>query len=322
MKALVQNRYGSADVLRLADVEPPTPTRGQVRLRVHAAGVDRGVWHLMTGTPYLIRPMFGLRRPRQPVPGMDVAGTVDAVGPDVSGFSPGDEVVGVGTGTFAELAVAPAAKLAHRPEELDPVQAAALPISGLTALQAIRDHARVQPGDRVLVTGASGGVGSFTVQLAAAVGAQVTGVCRTDKIDFVRSLGATHVIDHTSADPLEVTAAYDVIVDIAGNATLRRLRRAMTGAGRLVIVGGDHGGPVLGGVDRSGRAKVVSPFVSQELIAFVSSERASEIAALVAKVLAGDLRVPVDRTYPLAAAADALRDLEAGRVRGKLVVTV
>lgn len=322
MKALVQDRYGSVDVLRLADVDPPAPGRGEVLVRVHAAGVDRGVWHLVRGRPYLVRPVFGVRRPRQPVPGMDVAGTVEAVGAEVDGFAPGDEVVGVGRGTFAELAVAPAAKLVHRPAELDPVDAAALPISGLTALQAVRDHGRVQPGQRVLVTGASGGVGSFAVQLAAAAGGEVTGVCRTEKIGFVRDLGAAHVVDHTATDPLDVTARYDVIVDIAGNASLRRLRRAMTTDGRLVVVGSEQGGPVLGGVDRSGRAVLWSPFVSQKLIAFVSTEMAPDVADLVARAAAGELTVPVDRTYPLAAGADALRDLEAGRVRGKLVVTV
>lgn len=322
MKAIVQDRYGPPDVLRLTEVDPPTPGDDEVLVRVRAAGVDRGVWHLMVGTPYAARAAFGLRRPRQPVPGMDVAGTVEQVGAKVSGFAPGDEVVGVGRGTFAELAVAKARKLVHRPPSVDAVAAAATPISGLTALQAVRDHGRVGAGQRVLVTGASGGVGSFVVQLAAAAGAEVTGVCRASKADAVRELGAAHVIDHTTADPLDGTTSYDVIIDVAGNATLRRLRRALTPRGRLVGVGGEHGGPLLGGVQRNLWAALWSPLVGQTLTSFVSRERADDIATLMDRIAAGEITPVVHRTYPLAAAPDALRDLEAGRTCGKLVVTV
>jgi NADPH:quinone reductase-like Zn-dependent oxidoreductase len=322
VRAVVQERYGSPDVLRLAEVDPPVPKDDEVLVRVRAAGVDRGVWHLVGGTPYATRLAFGLRRPRQPTPGMDLAGTVEQVGDDVTGFAPGDEVLGVGRGTFAELAVAKARKLVHRPPTLAPVPAAATAISGLTALQAVRDHGHVEAGQRVLVLGASGGVGSFLVQLAAARGAEVTGVCRGSKADVVRHLGAAHVIDHTSADPLDGSVRYDVTIDVAGNATLRRHRRALTPRGRLVIVGGEHGGPLLGGVERNLRAVLWSPFVGQSMTAFVSREGAEDLQELVDLIVAGHVTPAVDRTYPLSAAPDALRDLEAGRVCGKLVVTV
>lgn len=322
MKAVTQDRYGPPEVLRLDDLPPPTPRPDEVLVRVRAAGVDRGVWHVVGGTPYVARLAFGLRRPRQPVPGFDVAGTVEAVGRDTDAFRVGDEVLGIGRGTYAELAVAKASKLVARPASLEPVPAAATAISGLTALQALHQHGQVAAGQRVLVIGASGGVGSFTVQLAAAVGAEVTGVCSGRKAAFVRQLGASATIDHASADPLDGSRTYDLIVDIAGNATLRRLHRALAPHGRAVLVGTETGGAVLNGVQRNLWAAARSPFAGPTFRGFVSRERAADLRDLVARITAGEATPAVDRTYPLAAAADALRDLAAGRVRGKLVVTV
>jgi NADPH:quinone reductase-like Zn-dependent oxidoreductase len=241
MKAVVQDVYGPPEILELREVAIPVPAADQVLVRVHAAGVDRGVAHLVTGLPYPLRLAgYGLRRPKAAVPGMDLAGRVEAVGPDVTGFRTGDEVFGIGTGTFAEYACAPAAKLAHKPADLTFVQAAAIAISGLTALQAARDHGRVAAGQAVLILGASGGVGTFAVQVAKAFGAEVTGVCSTAKVDLVRSIGADHVVDYTREDVTRLGRRYDVVLDIGGNTSLSRLRRVLTPRGRLVIVGGER----------------------------------------------------------------------------------
>lgn len=322
MKAIVQDRYGAPDVLHLADVEVPSPGRDEVLLRVQAAGVDRGVAHLVRGTPLPVRLAFGGRRPRQPIPGLDVAGTVEAVGTEVTGFAAGDEVLGIGVGTFAELAVAKASKLVHRPSTLDPVPAAATAISGLTALQALHQHGHLAAGEHVLITGASGGVGSFAVQLAVAAGATVTGVCRAAKGDFVADLGASDVLDHATTDPFDGTRRFDLVVDIAGSTPLRRIRRGLTPHGRAVLVGGEPGGAMLNGVQRNLWAAATSPFVGQTLGGFISRERHDHLVELVDRITAREATPAVDRTYPLPAAADALRDLEAGRVRGKLVVTI
>ena len=240
MKAIVQDAYGSPNVLKLADINKPEPGDNEVLVRVHAAGVDRGVWHLMTGLPYLTRLAFGFRAPKTPVPGMDLAGVVEAVGKDASRFRPGDEVFGVGKGTFAEYALAREEKLAPKPANLTFEQAAVVAISGLTALQGLRDHGRIEPGQEVLIVGASGGVGTFAVQIAKAFGGRVTGVCGAAKVEMVRSIGAYHVIDYTREDFAE--GRYDVILDIGGNSSLRRLRRALTAKGTLVLVGGEGGG--------------------------------------------------------------------------------
>lgn len=321
MKAIVQDRYGPPEVLRVGEVDQPVPGPGQVLVRVHAAGVDRGVWHLVTGLPLLVRLLgFGLRRPRQPVPGLDLAGTVEAVGAGVTGFAPGDEVFGIGTGTYAELALAPAGKLAPKPAGLGFAAAAAVPVSATTALQAVRDHARVGPGQRVLVLGASGGVGSFAVQLAKLAGAEVTGVCSAAKADLVRSLGADAVLDHAVDD---VTAGrYDAILDAGGVLPLRRLRRALTPTGTLVLIGGENGGRLTGGFQRQLRAVAWSPLTKRKMRVFVASENAADLVELTGPLAAGTLRAAVDRTYPLVAAPDAVRRLADGQVRGKLVVTV
>ena len=243
MKAIVRETYGSPDVLKHRDIDIPEIEDDEVLIRVHAAGVDRGVWHLMTGLPYPIRLAgYGLRAPKNPVIGSDVSGVVEAVGKDVSRFQPGDEVFGIGKGTFAEYACALQDKLAPRPANLTFEQAAVVAISGLPALQALRDHGRVEPGQEVLVIGASGGVGTYAVQIAKAFGARVTGVCSTQKVGMVRSIGADHVIDYTREDFAEGDQRYDLILDIGGNSSLARLRRALSPDGTLVITGGEGKG--------------------------------------------------------------------------------
>ena len=271
MKAIVRDEYGSPDVLELRDIDIPEIADDEVLVRVHAAGVGRDVWHVMTGLPYPIRLAgYGLRAPKNPVIGSDVAGVVEAVGKDVTRFQPGDEVFGIGKGSFAEYARAREDKLAPKPANLTFEQAAVVAISGLTALQALRDHGQVAPGQEVLIIGASGGVGTFAVQIAKAFGAHVTGVCSTTKVEMVRSIGADHVIDYTREDFAEGERRYDLILDIGGNSSLARLRRALTPEGTLVIVGGEGGGRWLGGTDRQLRATMLSPFVGQKLGTFVA----------------------------------------------------
>lgn len=323
MKAIVQTGYGGTEVLEFTgDAGQPSVRGDQVLIQVRAAGVDRGVWHLMTGLPYLIRLAMGLRRPRRPVPGMDVAGVVLGVGEGVSGFRPGDEVFGTGIGAYAEVAVASEKKLAPKPVALSFEKAAALPISGSTALQAVRDHGEVHAGHRVLVIGASGGVGSYAVQIAKHFGAEVTGVCSAGKADFVRSLGADDVLDYRRTTISEGSSAFDVIIDIAGNNPLRLLRRALTDRGTLVIVGGEGGGRWFGGMGRGLRAAMTSPFVRQKLVMMFNRENHRDIAELGRLTESGAVTVPVERTYALPEAADAVRHLEEGRVRGKLVIAV
>jgi NADPH:quinone reductase-like Zn-dependent oxidoreductase len=323
MKAIVQDTYGSADVLELRDIDPPQIDDDQVLVRVRAAGVDRGVWHLMAGLPYPIRIAgYGVRAPKYPVPGMDLAGVVEAVGRDVTRFSPGDEVFGIGKGAFAEYAVAPEAKLAPKPANLTFEQAAAIAISGLTALQALRDVARVQAGQTVLVIGASGGVGTYAVQVAKAFGAHVIGVASTAKLDLVRAIGADEVIDYTVQDFAAGGTRYDVIVDIGGNASLARLRRALTPTGTVAIVGGETGGRWLGGFDRMLRAPLLSPFVSQDLRSVTASENAADMLVLKDMIEAGEVTPVIERSYTLAETPDAIRHIEAGRVRGKVVITI
>lgn len=322
MKAIVQDTYGSPDVLNLREINTPEVGDDEALVRVHAAGVDRGVWHLMTGLPYLTRLAFGFRAPKTPVPGMDLAGVVEAVGKDVSRFAPGDEVFGVGKGTFAEYARAREDKLAPKPANLTFEQSAVVAISGLTALQALRDHGRIEPGQKVLIIGASGGVGTFAVQIAKALGAEATGVCGSAKVEMVRSIGADHVIDYTHEDFAKGGRRYDVILDIGGNSSLARLRRALTPNGNLVLVGGEEGGRWLGVVARLLRALVTSPFVGQKLRSFVSSENHEDMVALKELIESGKVTPVIDRTYPLSEVPEAIRYLEEGHARGKIVITV
>lgn len=324
MRAVVQREYGLDPhaVLRVGTLPVPTLGPDEVLVRVTAAGVDRGTLHLMEGRPYLVRPAIGLRHPRHPVPGLDLTGTVAQVGTEVEGFAPGDRVFGAGRGSLAEYCAAKAAKLAHVPADLGLETAAAVAISGWTALQAVRDKARVGAGDRVLVLGASGGVGSYAVQVAKAAGAVVTAVASGPKLDFVAALGADEVVDYTTTDPCAEPGRYDVILDINGCRRLRTLRRALTPKGRLVVVGGEGAGLLLGGTDRMLRAQLWSPFVRQSLMGFVSSENAEDLVALRDLIEAGQVTPAVDRILPLDDAAEALRLLTAGEVRGKVVVSI
>jgi NADPH:quinone reductase-like Zn-dependent oxidoreductase len=325
MTAIVQDHYSSApeDLFRVAEIDRPTIGDDEVLVRVRAASVDRGTWHIMSGLPYPIRLAgFGLRRPKYANPGRNLAGTVEVVGADATGFAPGDEVFGMSTSTFAEYAAARTVKLAPKPANLSFEQAAAVPVSGGTALQAVRDHGRVQAGEKVLIIGASGGVGSFAVQIAKASGAEVTGVCSTTKVDMVHALGADFVIDYTREDFADGGPRYDVILDIGGNARLSHLRRALTPRGRLIIVGGEADGRLLGGSDRQIRARMLSPFIGQKLGTFVASENATDLIALRDLIEAGKLTPAIDRTYPLAEVPAAIRHLMDGRARGKLVISV
>jgi len=323
MKAIARDTYGPADGLELRELDRPEIGDDEVLIRVHAAGVDRGVWHLMAGLPYPIRLAgYGLRAPKNPVPGMDVAGVVEAVGSKVTRVQPGDEVFGVGIGTFAEYARAPEAKLAPRPANLSFEQAAAVGISGTTALQALRDHAQVTAGQTVLIIGASGGVGTYAVQLAKVFGAEVTAVCSTAKVELVRSLGADHVLDYTREDFSTSGLRYDVILDIGGNASLARLRQALAPEGTLVIAGGETNGRWLGGSDRQVRALVLSRFIGQTLKTFVAKENHADLLVLKELIEAGKLTPQIDRSYPLAEAPQAIDHLVQGRARGKLVITV
>jgi len=321
MKAVVQDRYGSVDVLELKDIDNPVVGDGDVLVRVHAAGLDQGVWHLMAGQPYLMRVIgFGLRAPKAHVRGRDVAGRVEAVGKDVTRFRPGDDVFGTcNGGSFAEYACAPEDRFAAKPGNLTHEQAAAVPVSGCTALHAVRDQGKVQAGQRVLVIGAGGGVGSFAVQLAKASGAEVTGVCSTGKADFVRSLGADAVVDYTREDFADGQNRYDVILDIAGNRSLSHVRRALTPTGTLVIVGGEG---KWFGVGRQLRAMLLSPFVRQRLGSFLSREGQEDLEALRELLEAGKVTPAVDRTFPLSEVPEAISYLREGRAQGKVVITV
>jgi len=323
VKAIVQDRFGPADGLELRDIETPEIGATEVLVRVHAAGVDRGVWHVMTGLPYPIRLAgYGFRAPKHGVPGTDLAGVVTAVGADVTRFAPGDEVFGTGIGTYAEYARAREDQLAAKPTALTFEQAAALPASGVTALQALRDRGAVQPGQHVLVIGASGGVGTFAVQLAKAFGAEVTGVCSATKTDLVRSLGADHVVDYSLEDFTATGTRYDLILDIGGNTSLSRLRQALTPKGTLVIVGGETSGKWLGGTDRQVRAMVLSMFVSQKLGTFIAAVKQEDLLVLAQLAESGQLTPAVDRTFSLDEAPKAIRHLDEGHARGKVVVTV
>jgi NADPH:quinone reductase-like Zn-dependent oxidoreductase len=322
MLAVVQDRYGSPDVLRLAEIARPEINDNEVLLRVHAAGLDRGTWHLLTGRPYLGRLAFGVLRPSNPVPGLDVAGTVVAVGSAVTRFALGDEVFGFGRGSFAQYTVAREDKLARKPVNLSFEQAAVVPVSAGTALQALSDHGRVAQGQRVLVIGASGGVGSFAVQVAKAVGAEVTGVASTAKLDLVRSLGADHVIDYTRTDFADGPERYNLILDIGGNPSVARLRRALTPSGTAVIVGGEEGGSWTGSMGRPLRALALSPFVPQRLTNFIAKQRASDLERLTELIEAGMVTPHIDRRYRLDQVPEAMRHLAAGKARGKVAITV
>lgn len=323
MRAVVQRAYGSTETLKLDQIASPQVEADQVLIEVHAAGLDRGVWHLMTGKPYLLRLMgFGVTRPKNPVPGADVAGRVVAVGRDVTRFAVGDEVFGIARGSYAEYAVADASKLTHKPESVSFEQAAVASISGITALQALTEVGQVEAGQHVLVIGASGGVGSYAVQLGKALGARVTGVASAAKAELVRSLGADDVIDYATTDYLDGSTSYDLIVDIGGRNPLRKLRQALTRSGTLVIVGGEGGDRWTGGIGRQLSAPLLSLFSSQRLTMFISAERQSYIERLAEYMDRGEVTPMVGHTYRLEQVPEAIDDLAAGRAQGKSVIVV
>jgi NADPH:quinone reductase-like Zn-dependent oxidoreductase len=323
MQAIVQDAYGDAGVLRHERIARPEVANDEVLVRVHSAGLDRGTWHLMTGKPYLMRLSGpGLRRPKQRVPGRDLAGTVTAVGSAVTRFAVGDDVYGFGRGAFAEYAVAREDRLATKPVNLSFEQAAVVPLCGATALQALTDRGNIRSGQKVLVIGASGGVGAYAVQLAKAVGTEVTGVASTAKLDLVRSLGADQVLDYTREDFADRADRYDLILDIGGNARVSRLRRALTPSGTAVLVGGEEGGSLTGGMNRTLGAMALSPFVGQRFAMFITGERAGDLERLTVSIEAGHVTPSIDRTYPLDQVPDAMRHLEAGQVRGKVAITI
>jgi NADPH:quinone reductase-like Zn-dependent oxidoreductase len=321
-RAIQASEYGAPPVvMRLEDVDRPVPGDGEVVLRVRAASANPADWHLVRGEPFLIRLIAGLRRPRDPGVGGDVAGTVEAVGPGVDALAAGDEVFGVAIGSFAELARAKAERLAPKPAGLSFEQAAALPIAGCTALQALRDHGELKSGQQVLIVGAAGGVGSLAVQIAKAEGATVTGVCSTANRDFVRSLGAERVVDYTHEDVTAQPERYDLVVQLAGTTPLKALRGLVAPGGRIVVAGGGtgrDGGGVLGPLTRMARAKVTR----ERVRTFIAKIRRDDLATLAALVVSGAVTPPVTRTYELADAAEALTHIEAGHTRGKLVITV
>lgn len=323
MKAIAQDLYGSADVLEVRDVDEPTVGEHDVLVRVRAAGCGPDVWHIMTGLPYLARLGLGFRGPKAKIRGWDAAGTVEAVGPLVEGFSPGDEVMGIAPGSFAQLAVGRSDVLVAKPARLSFEEAAALPVSGATALQALRDRGKLEAGQTVLVIGAAGGVGNLAVQIAKAFGGTVTGVCSTSKVDLVRSIGADEVIDYTTEDVTDGARRWDLIVDTAGRRPLSQLRRALTPNGTLVIVGGDGGGHWTGGFFRGVlRGPLLSLVVHQRLIGFTAKTRQEDLRTLSELIEAGKLTPVVDRAFPLSEAADAIRYLSKGHPAGKVVVTL
>jgi len=323
MKAITQERFGTPDTLRIVDIDPPEVRPDDVLVRIHAAALNPADWHILRGDPYVARLMgIGLTKPKAPVAGSDAAGVVEAVGANVQGFRPGDEVFGFVRGAFAEYACAAQDKIVPKPASLTFEQAAALPIAATTALRGIRDVGAVKPGQRVLVNGASGGVGSYAVQIAAALGAEVTGVCSTGNVELVRSLGASHVIDYTTQDFTDGEIKCDVILDNVSSLPLSRLRGALTPKGTLVLNGGGSPGHVFGPVAGIVRAAVANAFVSQRLRPLPSRQNREELLAVTGLIEDGKLTPVVDRAYPLPDTAEGLRHVEQGHARGKAVVTV
>ena len=323
MRAIVQRAYGSAGTLSLQTVACPAISDTEVLVEVHAAGVDRGTWHLMTGMPYLVRLAgFGLTKPNRLNPGFDVAGRVAAVGSAVTRFAVGDEVFGIARASYAEYAAASQDKLVLKPRQATFEQAAVSTVSDITALQALMDVGKLRPGQSVLVIGASGGVGTFAVQIAKVLGAHVTGVASTAKLDMVRALGAEHVIDYTRDDFATGDSRYDLIIDTGGRNSLGRLRRVLSERGTLVIVGGEGGDRLTGGIGLQLRAKLLSPFVKQRLTTFISKEQRSSIEKLAELIASGEVVPAIGQRFPLEDTAQAIRRLEAGQASGKSVIVV
>ncbi len=324
MKAIVQERFGPPDSLRLVAADTPEIGAGEVLLEVHAAAVNPYDWHMLRGDPRIARLMggVGVTRPKARIAGVDVAGRVEQVGTDVQDLRPGDEVFGFARGAFAEYAAADAARLVPKSAGLSFEQAAALPMAAVTALHAIRDRGRAQSGQRVLVNGAAGGVGTCAVQIAAALGAEVTGVCSARNVDLVRSIGAATVVDYQSADFVAGPQRYDLILDNVGNRTIRDLRRAATPTGRVIVNGGGSPGHLIGAVGSVLRAALTNLFVRQQIMFLPTTQSRDDLLAVAAMVEAGTLRPVIDRTYPLADTAAGLRHVEAGHAQGKVVIAV
>jgi NADPH:quinone reductase-like Zn-dependent oxidoreductase len=326
MKAIVYHQYGSPDVLELTEVDKPTPKDDEVLLKVHAASVNPADWHLLRGTPYIARLQLGLRKPKTRVLGCDVAGRVEAVGRNVKMLQPGDGVFGSpfmrGFGAFAERVSVSEDLLAPKPANLSFEQAAAVPLAASTALQGLRGQGRIEPGYKVLIIGASGGVGTFAVQIAKALGAEVTGVCSTRNVELVRSLGADHVIDYTQEDFARNGQNYDLIFQLAGTRSPSECRRALTPEGTLVQISGESDGRWIGPVDRIVKALVLSPFVSQKMASFTVEPNREDLRFLKQLIEDGKLTPVIDRTYPLSEVPEAIRYLENGHARGKVVITV
>jgi NADPH:quinone reductase-like Zn-dependent oxidoreductase len=319
MKAIVQDHYGSEDALRLREIDRPTIGDGDVLVRVHAASIHVGDSLVMAGRPFLVRMATGLRRPRQPVPGTDIAGTVEALGSGVTRFKLGDEVFGWTSGAFAEFASTPEDHLATKPARLTFEQAAAVGVSATTALQLLRDDGKVTAGQKVLINGASGGVGTYAVQIAKAFGAEVTGVASTRNADLVRSIGADHVVDYTKEDFTKGTERYDFILDNVANHSLSDTRRALSPTGVLLPNGGGHTG---GGTGRIIRATIASLFIRGQGRPSVKFQNAADLAALVDLIEAGKITPVIDSAYPLAETAAAIRHLGTSRARGTVVITI
>jgi len=327
MKAVRYHRYGGPDVLELQEVAMPAAGDGELLVRVRAASVNPLDWHFMRGAPYLVRMMAGLSRPKPSASrlGADMAGSVEAVGQNVTGFQPGDEVFGglEERGTLAEyISVRADAVVLQKPAGLTFEQAAAVPVAAFTALQALRDKGRVQPGQKVLVNGASGGVGTFAVQIAKALGAEVTGVCSTANVGMVASIGADHVVDYTREDFTRAERRYDLLIDIAGNRSLAETRRVLAPKGALVLVGGPNKGRWIGPFGRTIRMLMQSPAVSQRMVSFLAHQNRDDLAVLRELLDAGKVTPVIDRAYRLNQVAEAVRYLETGHARGKVVITV
>ena len=323
MKAITYHRYGSPEVLEFQEVDEPVVRDDEVLVRVRAASANPRDWHFMRGLPAFMRLQFGLRRPRHGGLGSDIAGRVEAVGADVTGFRPGDEVYAdVVMGGFAELAAVPEAFLAPKPANLTFGQAAAVPLAALTALQGLRDRGRVQPGQKVLVIGAGGGVGTFAVQLAKWLGAEVTGVCSTRNVELVRSLGADHVVDYTQGDFTRGGRRYDLVFQLAGTQSPSDLRRVLTPTGTLLLSSGESDGRLIGPVDRIIKALLLAPFVRQRLVPFEAKRSGDDLRVVKELIEAGTVTPVIDRTYPLSDVPEAIRYLEEGHARGKVVITL
>jgi NADPH:quinone reductase-like Zn-dependent oxidoreductase len=322
MKAIVYHEYGSANVLKCEDVEKPVPKDDEVLIKVRAASVNPLDWRLMNGRPAILRVFFGLRKPRQGRPGRDVAGQVEVVGRNVTQFKPGDEVFGACAATIAEYTCAPQSSMVTKPEQVTFEQAASVPVAGLTALQGLRDHGKIFAGSKVLVNGAAGGVGTFAVQIAKSFGAHVAGVCSTRNLEMVRSIGADEVIDYTRADFTTSNQRYDLILDCVGNHSFSACRRVMDTTGRFVIIGVPHDASVIGLLAFLIQARLLSIFVSQKAVMFVAKSSQDDLTLLGELITSGKLKPVIEKRYSLSEGADAVRHVEEGHARGKVVISL